>query len=259
MAAPHKISKKDLEKIRETDCKLVNWYDPKKDGGPFKVGDVYIEEYRDTWNLGSNKTWHTNKTSRGAARKFLVIHVSKPGYGYMKEINSKGKATGMLRLPHRLETILHFGTDDPTKFTYSWSFHDQSNSHRWVLDPEVLDSILLEQEFDPAAEAKERNALFNEITEHNKRHNLREKYGNVENWLRHAKVGDVFWSSPDSCYTIQKMTSELLYKWRGDVSVEVFVEVLDKNKNVKTFSANQLHYRRTYSAKPRSYTRETKQ
>lgn len=244
MANKNVLSKEDLETIELWDTSLKDHVDTEKDG-VFNVGDILIEEY-----IYEN-TVRPNTSSTGVIRKFKVVHISKAGVPCIKPLTIKGNTSGCLRLLPRHETILHYGADnisdiEPDK---RWRFSAKHDFQRFVLDPQQLDNIILGEELDPMADARDHRRIWVDVNRHNQENKINTSKTKIINaFLVTLRPGDKIWTTPDRFYLVQTNIT-------NDVG-RPHLTVLTYLQEVEHIEAEDLLRRRIYRQPPRSYHKE---
>jgi hypothetical protein len=175
------------------------------------------------------------------------VYVSATGISFLKEISSAGNYIGSLRLmSHRLETIKRYGSETPTH-----GYYGKYTDNRWTLDPGHIDSILLDQPYDPVGDIKVNSKLFADINRHNKAVSIQTRDTNViRAFFMRLKPGDKFWTSPIKVFVVQTVFKDDVGHWR--------ISALDANNETKLFTAKDLQWKRLYKEQPRSFSAETK-
>jgi len=102
--------------------------------------------------------------------------------------------------------------------------------NRWLLeeDPEYADAFLLDEKYDPLAQAKERKLNKSKCTSYNKK--IRLSFAELEKcheWFTSLKVGDRFWTS---CYAYGGKVAE--YTVKNIITQKV------NNNNIHNWSVN---------------------
>lgn len=204
----------------------------KESGAAYKVGDIYIIEYNDG---------HIDLNSLGESPKYKVVAVSKHGVPFLKRMSSRGGLTGPATIIHTASSLqfLTYGTYNNT----SWKF---------VPDPDQLDAIMLEEEYDPMKNHNEKLQLQREILDHNKLASVNTKYdGDYIDFLKGLKVGDKIWTSVDKQFVVHTAAAV-----RGKLGWSMTLIDMDQKEVVvplKSFS-----YKRLYRTQPRSFAKEVK-
>jgi hypothetical protein len=242
------MSKDDLTSEQRTEAdhvdniieQLSNLKDLFKD---YKLGDFYILEKFDPLNP---KTKWVENTHTGSPVKYKVVYITKSGIPYFRQITRTGNTTGPALTPRELNisALAMVGR----------SFNPINHgalSQRFVQDPDQLNAILLQEEFDPMAEHAEKSRLFNEINKHNKEAMIPTGWSNLEDikkFFKSLNPGDKFWTSPEKQYIIQSVVKQ---------GREYVITATDINKATKTFGFSHFQHKRLYKAQPRSYKKES--
>lgn len=213
----------------------------------YKLGDVYILE---EWYSDTPEHVEVQQTNMGFPVKYQVVYISPEGVPYLRKLTSTGNPTGDVLFPPEIsglkqlqylaENALYNSVNYPTL------------CERFVPDPEQLDSILLQTEFDPTAQQRDKSKLFNEINKHNKAIAIPTdyySYNKIGDFFKSTKPGDKFWTSPDKQYVIQSVTR---------IGREWVIKTTDINKATATFNISSFIGKRLYRAQPRSFSKETK-
>lgn len=238
------LDKIDLDTIEEFEAKVADAYDPAKDP-KFDLGDICLQ----TWTAWRSTKVLLYKNTRGVPRKYKVVHLGHTGIPYFKEIDARGRTYGPILLPHRLECIYDHGSDDP-KSSWGYSLADW-NTKGWIQDGHQLDAILLGQEYQPGADAREKNELFSEIMKHNKSVVVDTSTpAATEAYLRTLKVGDVFWNSNQTYFVVEEI---------GTNKKGVFTVTAKDNRGRTVHFTHYSCRSRLYRAQPRSYRKEAKE
>lgn len=234
----------DERTIKELDKLFEDIQNVGKEFAGFKLGEVYLEEEWDEWD--PKKVW-VNTNSMGFPIKYKVVHISKQGIPFLKQLNTNGKPTGRARLPVSDKSVWL------TNIVHAVHYGAVKQTSRFILDPDALDSILLEHEYHPMAEQKDKLRLFNEINKHNKKVAIKTSWSagqqHIANFFKSLKPGDKFWTSPDKGYVFHRLEKAgNAYK----------IVTVDQNNAEKIFEGfNYFMHKRLYSAQPRSFSKES--
>lgn len=210
----------------------------------FKLDDVYILEYFDPNE--PNKVW-VDKSYFGFPVKYKVVHISPEGIPYLRRLTPNGKPTGAVELPDQaqlLSSLVKAGQINSLRGYIN-------DGQRFIPDPEQLDSILLQQEFDPTAAHKAKLDLFNEIKNHNKKVTVKTGYfddHHISAFFKGLKSGDKFWMGPDKVFVVQSIV-----KTRRDWKITA----IDQMQQERKFNFSSFNYKRLYREAPRSFKRES--
>lgn len=222
--------------------RLSNIADELKD---YKLGDVYILE---EWARDNPKTVWVEKTHMGFPVKYKVVYISPQGIPHFRKLTSSGNPTGEAFLPPQAAILQHLMRMGQANVM---GMIDDVTTQRFVPDPEQLDSILLQTEFDPMELHREKSKLFNEINKHNKSVAIPTGYyaGNsIATFFKSLKAGDKFWTAPDKQYVIQSVLKQ---------GREYEVTATDMNQATVTFCFEDFRHKRLYRDKPRSFKQES--
>lgn len=234
-----KIVPKTIEdEIEALTLALKDEYNPEVDG-VFELGDVYTEQHTySTWN--GEKITLKDTNCYGIERKFKVIHVSKEGIPFLRELSRKGNPIGSVRTIHRLEVI--------AKGPLCYSNPDS----KWILDENLVNAIMLDQEYDPMIEARERSNLFRDIARHNKEKRIDVSTRKITaDFMNNLKAGDKIWKKTNEFFVVQSPAYP-----DTENPGNILIQVIDHNNKKKQISLNDLCRSRIYSDQPRSYKKE---
>ncbi len=213
----------------------------------YKLGDIFILE---EWYIHNPKIFWVNKTHMGFPTKYKVVFISSEGIPYLRKITTTGNPTGNCLLPPEAKVLRCLEKFVEGDNTNSISFAN-SVYQRFVPDPEQLDSILLQQEFDPMAQHRDKSKLYNEINKHNKKALVPTSLlhpQSVANFFKSRQPGDRFWTSPNKQYVIQSVTKV----WK-----EYEITCTDMNSVTVTFNFRDFYNKRLYKEQPRSFCQES--
>lgn len=197
----------------------------------YKVGDVFIKEDIDSKSV--------DKTTTGEPIKFKVVHVTPEGIPYLQRLSSSGVPGGSLELPPEAQYLAGYD-------------YDAEVDWRLVQDPEQLDAIMLQQEYDPTKQQREKQQLQNEINKHNQAVTVSTRYDCGHHaFFKSLKAGDKFWTSVDKQYIVSKVaTKGRSNKW--------YITVVNMDQEEVQFYFEEFMYKRLYRDQPRSFSREVK-
>ena len=235
-----------LKETKELDALLKRISNIKDELKEFKLDNIYILETYETLNP---KNVNVLTTHMGFPAKFKVVYISPEGIPYLRKITTTGNPTGDTYLPQG--AILLRELQRGAKNIGS-SYANNGYVDRFIPDPEELDSILLQQEFDPMAQHRDKSKLFNEINKHNKKvvvptnHNDFQK---IADFFKSRVAGDKFWTAPDKQFIIQSVVK---------AGREYCITATDINQKTQTFNFSYFNFRRLYSERPRSFAQESK-
>lgn len=227
------LTEQDRKRIAELIPEFDQKYIPSRDGMPFALGDVCIENQI----LANGKLPFKNRL--GANRKYKVVHVSERGVPFLKEITLDGKLTGPIRSFQRLE--------QRTSVTY----FPPPKKREWEIDPDMVDAILLGQEYDPMAEARNRAALIHEIKAFNNANKVNtSSWAQIQTYLKKLRPNDSLWSSLNKEYVVIERAK------CNKAGIPQSILVLDPEGDVKEFTVEYLLYKEFYKEKRRSINKE---
>lgn len=239
------------KEAKELDKEFKRLVSLKDELADYKLGDFYIMEEC----FGNNpKQWLPLKGHMGFNVKFKVVYISPEGIPYLRKLTPNGKPTGDVYLPDRaqvLKTLVLPNQYNP----FSGVGVPRDANYRFVPDPDQLDSILLQTDFQPTADHKDKLRLFNDINKHNKRVSVKTSayapnggYKAISAFFKTKVAGDKFWTSPDNVFVIQSIQK---------VGKEWEIMTLDKNQQEKKFNYSSFLWKRLYSEQPRSFAKES--
>jgi hypothetical protein len=211
-----------------------------KDGlAGYKLNDVYVLE---EWNEYDPKIIFVQKTYMDLPVKYKVVYISPQGVPHLRQITIAGKPTGDVIFPPEIAIL---------RLMRMMRLNDKI-CFRFAPDPEQLDAILLEQEFDPMEQQRTKSKLFNEINKHNKRVQIPTDYchyDEISKFFKTRKSGDKFWTSPDKQFVIQSVTK---------IGKEWIIDATNMNQTTLTFDFRFFWNKRLYKEQPRSFVKESK-
>ncbi len=206
----------------------------------YKLGDIFILE---EWDHYNPKNVVVQETTLGFPKKFQVVYISAVGIPYLRQLTAKGNPTGETLVPPEsaaLNTLKNF---------YNPALGNNIN-WRFTPDPEQMDAILLQTEFDPMAQQKEKSKLYNEINKHNKNVAIPtgwNDFNKIADFFKNLNPGDKFWTAPDKQYVIQSITKP---------GREYEIKCTDQNQKEVVFNISHFQFRRLYKEQPRSFSKE---
>jgi hypothetical protein len=211
----------------------------------YKLGDIYILE---EWCRDNPKSISVHKTYTGYPAKYKVVFISPEGIPYLRQLTSTGNPTGEICLPPEIPMLTVLKHLDVIAANAISSYNQQ----RFVPDPEQLDAILLQQEFDPMAQHRDKSKLFGEINKHNKSVQIPTDYfsfNKIASFFKSQKAGDKFWTSPDKQFVVQSVVK---------AGREWVITATDMNQATVTFNFSSFRNKRLYKEQPRSFAKESK-
>lgn len=229
---------KVYERIKQIDSELEH----------YKLGDVYILEYMATqWDPTVS---YETVSHLGTNAKYKCVHVSSAGIPFFRKLNAGGKPTGMAFTPNVVENLT--GTVNYDAWDNDdWQLLD--DYQRFVPDPDQLNAILLDEEYNPNGEASVKAKLFNEINRYNKSITIKTNGWNgnpqLRDFMQALKPGDTFYMGKAKAYVVQS-THIGRPAWT--------VTAKDQSGKEVVFDMNGLSYKRLYKSKPRSFADENK-
>ncbi len=190
------------------------------------------------------------KNSYGAPIKFKVVYCSKHGIPFVKRVNKKGEPVGRL---FSCMGALH--TD---------YFHKPGQKFEFSLDPDYADSILLQDEYDPAQLHKSKKDIWKTVTDHNKAHKIKTRHMNdVIAFVSTVKVGDMLWTSRTGYFLVQNIaiksprdfnaTAKHIDRTHLKLATIVVLTIKDKKGTVKDVAPNFFYWKALYRERPRTY------
>jgi len=238
------LTAEQLKKADDLDKTLKDLTNIRNQLKDYKLGDIYILE---SWDKLSLQGIFVEETNMGFPAKYKVVYISNEGVPYLRKITSAGNPTGEAWLP--FEAVALRTLNDGSRH-----LSDPNWGQRFVPDPEQMDAILLQEEFDPMAQHSDKSKLFNEINKHNKAVAVSTgwyDYNKIAAFFKTLTFGDVFWTSPDKQYVILSIAK---------VKNQYVISCTDMNQTTVNFTFNHfLGGRRLYRARPRSFAKESAQ
>lgn len=233
------LSPAQLNEAKQLDKSLRKLANIKDELKNYKLGDIFVLE---EW-FGDPNNAVVQETHMGFPSKFQVVHISTEGIPYLRKMTSSGNPTGEAFIPPEavaINALRRFG------------MNLDNVCQRFVADPEQLDAILLQQEFDPMANHRDKSKLFNEINKHNKNATIPTGpscYNKVADFFKASKPGDKFWTSPDKQYVIQSVVKQ---------GKQWLITTTDQNQATVEFNISSFLFKRLYKEQPRSFSKESK-
>lgn len=187
--------------------------------------------------------------SYGAPVKYKVVHLTNLGIAFVKKTSKKGEPVG------RIYSCCGTESDDYRNMTQKFQFE---------LDPDFADSLLLQDEYDPAQLHRSKQDIWKAVTEHNKACKVStQELKDVVEFFKSVNVGDTLWTSNNGHFLVQdkktKSPSDFnrVAKWRYQTRMKgPFVTVLtirDKNGKVREITADAYWQKALYKERPRTY------
>lgn len=219
---------------------LLNFKESLKD---FRLGDVYVLEIHSEFDKNDVSIY---KNSMGVPVKYKVVYISEEGVPHLRKLNARGKTIGDIYLPYKAYELATRVGAGPL---YSYAYVDPYM--KFVPDPDQLDAILLQQEFNPTAAQSEKQKLFSEINKHNKKITIHTGWSsglpNISNYFKSLKPGDKFWMGFDKVFVFQSLT-KTKKEWQ--------ITAVDNMQKTHTFNFSYFQNKRLYREAPRSFTKE---
>lgn len=237
------LNAQDKHKIHEFTQKFEKTLDTLEKAKRFKIGDFLILF---TWDYHGIKKQQVN--SYGAPAKYKVVYTSKHGIPFIKQVNANGNPIGPLF------SIL--GADDD-------NYRHHGQNFEFELDPDYADSILLEDEYDPATIHRNRKEQWKAVTAHNKACKIKtQETKDVVTFFKTVEIGHTLWTSALSHYLVQNKTTMSSGAWNAQAketyktglrgNVDVFT-IIDKKGKTLIVTADHFRFKALYKERPRSY------
>jgi len=210
----------------------------------YKLGDYLVLFL---WNYNGVKSQKVN--SYGAPVKYKVVHVTARSMPFIKQVDVKGKPIG------QVFTIMGLDGDD---------YRGHAQKYEFELDPDFADSIILEDEYDPATLHKSKKDIWKAVTAHNKSCKIQAN-GNetLIEFFKTVNVGDMLWTSTLSHYLVQdkrimtvttfNATVKSPYRTNQKYNPLVVLTLIDKKGKIINVAADFFLYKALYKERPRSY------
>lgn len=242
--AKENLTAEQLREAKELDKTIKQLANIRTAFDQYKLGDVYILEEYD--KRDPRQVW-VDKTHMGFPVKYKVVYVSPEGVPHLRKLTVAGNPTGESHLPPeaaQLNLIRRLGHVNAN------SMIDDVHGQRFVPDPEQMDSILLQSEFDPMELHREKTKLFNDINRHNKRVAVPtgwNSFNKIADFFKSKQAGDKFWTAPGKQYVIQSVLKQ---------GREWEITCTDMNMKTVTFNFSHFQHKRLYKEEPRSFKKE---
>mgnify|MGYP006921345761 CR=1 FL=1 len=238
------LTNEQFEKVEELDSVIEGVQNLKEKLAHYQLNSVYLFERIDYFN--PKNTW-VEKTHTGFPTKYKVVYISKTGVPYLRRISVAGNPVGNAFIPPEALAIQALTNVTKNETLLSGN----SIVARFIPDPEQLDAILLQEEFDPMEQHRKKSQLFNEINKHNKSISVRtgSDYNSIATFFKNLQPGDKFWTSVEKQFVIQSIVK---------VNREYVITCTDHNQATVEFRFKDFMYKRLYSAQPRSFRKETR-
>jgi len=210
----------------------------------FKLGDYLILHLS-----GPDGSMHVKQNSYGAPIKYQVVHVNDIEVPFVKKVNKKGTPVGQI--------YSCAGAEDD-------SYRDIDQKFEFALDPDYADSILLQDNYDPANLHRSKKEIWKAVTDHNKACKVKtNEIKDVINFFQTVNVGDMLWTSNVSHFLVQgkktmtprDFNNKVNFRYRTQVkgtSVTVLT-VVDKRGKALDISPDFFWEKALYKERPRTY------
>lgn len=138
----------------------------------FEVGTAVLIKHKSSNNFLSNGSWHNNANSTPS--KYLIIE-NDNGFVFAKRIISSG---------------------EPGKTVQCLTIEYSTDNYEIVTDEDYLDSLLLDEEYDPTTSAKEEKKKKGKASRTNNKYRVRFKEPfDAYAYIKGLKKGDKLWSA----------------------------------------------------------------
>ena len=190
------------------------------------------------------------KNSYGAPVKYKVVFSSKHGIPFVKRVSKNGTPVGKI-----FSCMGGLETD-----TYRYA----GQKFEFTLDPDFADSILLQDEYDPANLHRSKKDIWKAVTEHNKSCKIKTyEIKDVTTFFKAVNIGDTVWTSNISYYLIQDKKTMSPKDFNSNVKREYetrlkgpFITILtvrDKKNKVRDICPDFFWQKALYKERPRTY------
>jgi len=215
-----------------------------------KVKQVQVGDYLVLYLSDYSGNMAIKKNSYGAPVKYKVVHSSKHGIPFVKRVSKNGTPVGKL-----FSCLGSLDTD---------TFRHANQQFEFTLDPDFADSIILEDEYDPANLHRSKKDIWKAVTDHNKANKIKtQDMKGIVAFFSTVNIGDTLWTSNISLYLVQdkKVMSPKDYndkaKWQNQTRYKgpsiTVLTVRDKNGKVKDICPDFFYYKALYKERPRTY------
>ena len=226
------ISTGDQQLIDNVDAHIRQVLALKDICNTYALGNVYVIE------SGNPPQAHCNQM--GEPDKYQVTHVSPMGMPFLQRLSSNGNPFGDVQLPPEAEGL---------RWTQLGNVgHDAC---RFVQDPDQLDAIMLQQEYDPMRQHNDKLKLKLEVNKYNKSILVPTNYRSYKvytDFLKNLKQGDKFWTSMEKQYVVYAPAQKIKNKW--------IITVLNPDQQEEELQLSDFANKRLYESKPRSFAKE---
>lgn len=236
------LTAEQLQDANDLDKTLKKLANIKEQLKHYKLGDVYVLE---EWYKNTPDEVVVYETSMGFPAKYKVVYISDQGIPYLRKLTGTGNPTGDAMIPPEAVAVAAI-----KRSTNGTNLLGHQLCQRFVPDPEQLDSILLQQDFVPMAQHRDKSKLYNEINKHNKSIAISTyDFNKIANFFKSKNPGDTFWTTPDKQFVIQSVVK---------VGTQYVITCTDMNQQTVTFNFSHFFNTRLYKDQPRSFGKESK-
>ena len=245
--AKNLITPEDQEIIDAFGDQFEAYFDAMEKAKQIQVGD-YLVLYLAKWQ---NEPLTIQKNSYGAPIKYKVVHCTRHGIPFIKRVNKKGKPVGRI----------YSCTGSLVTDTFR-RYRDQK--FEFALDPDFADSILLQDEYDPANLHRSKKDIWKAVTDHNKSCKIktRDKQG-ITAFFHTVNVGDMIWTSHANYFLVQDkkimspkdFNSKVRFKYQTNLKIPhiPILTVIDKKGKVNDIAPDFFFWCALYKERPRTY------
>ena len=249
------ITAEDVKYMEEVEQELFPRISMIERAKSFKIGDFLIVktctfEFDLTGDVMDDEPkLKVLRNSYGAPIKYVVVALDKNGMAFIKRVNKSG-------IPHgRVSSCMGMEDDD----------YARANNHFvFELDPDFADSLLLEDDYDPASLHRNKKDIWKAVTEHNKKHKIptKELY-DVVSFFRTVNPGDTLWTSNINSIFIKdkkdlvpaeyNKTCKYNMTTRIKSSIVTILTIVDKKGVEKNVPPDFFWSKALYRERPRTY------
>jgi hypothetical protein len=245
----HKLSSEEQLMVKDVDRMFGKYLKTIMAAQQFKLDDFLILKIS---RYGRNMEVATN--SYGAPVKYRVVYVDEHSIPYVKRINKKGE-------PYGSSFSSCIGIESDEYFSPDANFI-------FELDPDYTDSILLQDDYDPASLHRSKKEIWKAVTEHNKANKIKTTdLNDLVKFMSTVSVGDTLWTSNVSYYLVQDAIKTTGTDFNSSVkrgtartrktklfgSPITMLTLKDKNGKISEVTPDFFHWRALYKARPRTY------
>lgn len=242
--AKHQLNSEDLGVVHQFNEAYEAILTTVERAKQFKLDDylvLYVGDHTGHMQIQTN--------SYGAPAKYKVVHVTDLGIAFVKRTSKKGEPVG------RLYSCCGTEADE---------YRNMNQRFEFVLDPDFADSLLLQDEYDPAQLHRSKQEIWKAVTEHNKTCKVpTQDIKDVVGFFKNVNVGDTLWTSYNGNLLVQnKVTkspsdfnksTKYRYHTRMKGPFVTVLTVRDKRGNVKDITADAFLQKTLYTERPRTY------